>query len=247
MLVFKHNPGVQKSEGGRQDPQPDPGPNPKPQQDTIPKNFCGNSETNANLQATINNNLQNYSTLNCATKYIYKTPAEHNFNMTFCVNGQLPKNAAFDPASNTLSFKTDYTAGNVDIMAHEMFHAYQDDFYGGTNQYGGSGTPGYVNIEFEQAVMADIMKGFGTAFGFMGTPVQRNDYQNWLIGITNNFTEYPNLTPGTAEYDTFMNGYFNQLNIFNSFSDNSYKGTVINTLEPKAMLNVLKSITNNCQ
>lgn len=117
-------------------------------------------------------------------------------------------------------------------LVYQRVIVFQDNSYiGGTARYGNNATtgvpnPGFVNIEFEQAVMNDIVNNGRTAFDLYGTAQQKLDYDAWLISITNNFTEYPNLNPNATsqadidKWNTFSSKYNGFLTAFNDWPGN---------------------------
>jgi len=208
--------------------------------------FCSNAETTSGAESTTKANLQAYSTLNCVSTYIFNFLSAKNFNITFCMNSQQAGNARYNPLTNSLTFTTLFTAGDSRVMEHEMFHAFQDDFYGNMELYG-SQQPGYVNIEFEQALMADIAKDYSSAFDIPNaTQTQKTNYNLWRASIVNDFSRHGVPVPGSARYNTFMTNYFNQLNQFNSIPGNKYSSQIISELKPDALYSILQNSNPTC-
>ncbi|QHS54835.1 hypothetical protein GWR56_04465 [Mucilaginibacter sp. 14171R-50] len=212
-------------------------------QDTI--KFCDDITTQQ--KATIENTIAEFKSANCANATLYKIIDQDGSGYTFCIKTGYGS-ASYSPTDKSISFTTDYAATRADILQHEMFHGYQDLYYpGGTAGYGknsstGIASPGFSNIEFEQAVFSDIVNNEVVAFQ-NGTPEQQTSYRNWLAGLTNDFTSYPKLTSGTTDYNNFIEQYTSFLNQFNNLPNNPLSGPIIN-LDPKALINLFNQ--TNC-
>jgi hypothetical protein len=153
-------------------------------------------------------------------------------NINFSINSSLNANAAYNPSTNTLSFKDESQINYQNVM-EEFFHAYQNNvaYPGGTSQYT---TIGRANIEFEAEVISDIIESIGLG----GTAYALNDlgyiqFINSLVGL--NFT-FP-----TSYNQGIYDGY---LNLWSSQNQNAYPGmTKLSGLLPLAFNNLL---TTNC-
>jgi hypothetical protein len=234
--------------GGGTSPTNPPVPCPNPPAKTVTKQtnslkiiFCDGLTSTE--MTNIENTVMSFSTEDCASKYLY-----NYFNgkaFTFCITAGNYSDS-FNPATNTFTFSTD-AAATPDfayLLEHEFFHAFQNSTYpGGINSYG-SNSPGYVNIEFEQAVFNDIATGDNEAFA-NGTKDQQNSYSEWIQNLTSNGTVYPKLTPNTSAYKTFINKYNSFLQKFNAIPNNQYTSPVI-SLVPQALINLFNVVTPNC-
>ncbi|WP_293786036.1 hypothetical protein [uncultured Pedobacter sp.] len=218
----------------------------------LAKQFCdGLSEQQ---MQTINNTLNEYNTYNCATKYLSSYFKTSSTQFKFCIEN-VSGNAQYHPGQNNISFSTNYAASRVDILEHEIYHAYQDKLYpGGTLQYSrinGVAQAGFANIEFEQAVITDIMHGSTTAFDTYGTLEQREEYTKWINELTILHTSFPRFnatgTPAeVAAYNIFITKYNSFLSEFNSMPNNPYHSNTLN-LVPQAIINLFNNIPLNCQ
>jgi hypothetical protein len=225
-----------------------------PELDSLIKKFCDNM-TQAQ-KTTIENAVDQLKDYDCATKYMYKHFDDTNKAFEFCISAGLGS-GTYSPTTGGFNFTSNEAASNMYVMEHEFIHAYQDDIYpDGTEQYGlgpNGPSPGFVNIEFEQAVMNDLINyGNTTAFEFSGaTQTQKDNYLLWIKDITNNGTTYPKLTPGgtpteVAAYNAFMSSYNSFLTEFNALSGNPSHSTALN-LSPFALIKLFNNINRNCQ
>ncbi|MES2060935.1 MAG: hypothetical protein V4456_03390 [Bacteroidota bacterium] len=212
----------------------------------IVKQFCDNL-TEAQ-KGIIVNTVMEFKNYNCLTTYLYNTIASGTSGYSFCISPGTG-NATYNPGTKSINFTTDFAATFSNILGHELFHGYQDMYYpGGTTAYGrnaatGVASPGFSNIEFEQAVFNDILyKGENTAF-HQGTQAQQDAYRNWINTITNGSTSYPKLTVGTTAYNNFITQYNSFLTQFSTIPGGTYSGTTIN-LNPSALINLLNK--SNC-
>ena len=185
---------------------------------------------------------------NCAAKYVYDNLTQSTTGFTFCISAGTGS-ASYNPVSKSINFTTDYAASRVDILEHEMFHAFQDVYYpNGTSKYGkdaitGIPSPGFSNIELEQAVFNDIVHNGTTAFD-KGTAQQKIDYQRWLSGVTSDFKKYPKLTAGTTAYTNFITEYNKYLSLFSKNPANPLSGPTI-SLNPNALINLFNQTKCN--
>jgi hypothetical protein len=215
--------------------------------DSVKMKFC--EGLSANEKSSIINTVNTFKSEDCASKFLYGYFQNQSF--TFCISAG-NYNVIFDPTTNTFTFSTDEAAtpAFADLLEHEFFHAYQNSIYpGGISPYGqnpstGANGAGFVNIEFEQAVFNDIVNGSFNAF-INGTLTQKNSYESWVKGLTNNGTVYPKLTPGTTAYTTFINQYNSFLSQYNNLPNNPNTSPVIN-LTPQAFINLFNNVNPNC-
>jgi len=219
--------------------------------DPLIKNLCdGLSEAQKTIIQNTVNSLKDYD---CATKYMYNHFVNNNKSFNFCISpGQ--GSGTYSPTTKTFNFTSDVAAGNMYVVEHEFIHAFQDDSHpGGTGQYGiinSNPNAGFVDIEFEQAVMNDMINP-GQYFAFnAGTQAQKESYKDWVDLVTNNGTTYPKLNPtGTAAeiavYNTFMSSYNSFLSAYNAIPGNTNHSAALN-LSPKALINLFNNINRNC-
>ncbi|MBB2143933.1 hypothetical protein GM921_00420 [Pedobacter sp. LMG 31464] len=235
------------------DPDPDPTDPPEIEQDSLIKNFC--DDMTQAQKTIIENAVNELKTYDCATEYMYNHFDNKNTSFGFCIGSGIGS-GSYSPSNGGFNFTSDAAAGNMYIMEHEFIHAYQDDVYpNGTEQYGlGPNGPldGFVNIEFEQALMNDMINyGNTTAFDFSGaTQAQKDAYLLWINQTTSNGTTYPKLNPsGTtteiAAYNTFMSSYNSFLASYNALSGNPNHSTALN-LSPQALIKLFNNINRNC-
>lgn len=209
--------------------------------------FCG-SLTSAE-KTSINNTVNAFKTENCASNYLYNYFNKSTFS--FCIKAG-NYNVIYNPANQSFTFSNEAIATPAfsSLLEHEFFHAYQNALYPngissyGLNQTTGIASPGFVNIEFEQAVFNDIVSNNYDTFT-NGSPVQKNAYSSWIKGIRGNGTGYTKLTPGTPAYTQFVNQFNTFLSQYNSIPGNPYTSAVIN-LDPKALVNFLNNSNPNC-
>ncbi|SFH35259.1 hypothetical protein [Pedobacter insulae] len=222
--------------------------------DSLIKQFCDN--LTADQKAIINTSVTALKTFNCATKYIYEKFKTENRSFKFCISAQ-DGNASYG-FTKGFNFGSDLAAAQMNIVEHEFYHAFQQTVYpGGIEQYGRpeNAPPntlpnaGFVNTEFEQMVMNDMINGNYLAFT-NGTPSQKDLYEDWVKAVTNNYSTYPKLKPeGTptevAEYNNFMTSYNSFLAAFNALPNNPYHSTALN-MQPYAIVNLFNHINRTC-
>ena len=221
--------------------------------DSLIKKFCDN--LTATQKAVIQNAVNSLKDYDCATKYIYNHFDNKNKSFSFCISSG-PGSGAYSPTNESFNFTSNAAAANMYVMEHEFIHAFQDDSYtSGTEQYGlGPNGPkdGFVNIEFEQAVMNDMINyGNTTAFDLSSaTQAQKDAYLLWISQVTNNGMTYPKLNPnGTtteiADYNSFMSSYNSFLAAYNTLSGNLNHSTAL-SLSPVALIKLFNNINRNC-
>ena len=221
--------------------------------DSLIKKFC--DDLTEAQKTTIKNTVSSLKDYDCATKFMYNHFDNKNTSFGFCISeGQ--GSGTYNSTTKSFNFTSDAAAGNMYVMEHEFIHAYQDDTYaGGTAQYGwpnNSSTPnaGFVNIEFEQAVMNDMIN-YGNTLALNGaTQAQIDAYLLWINQVTSNGTTYPKLNHnGTAAeiaaYNTFMSSYNSFLSIYNAIPGNPNHSTALN-LSPQALIKLFNNINRNC-
>jgi hypothetical protein len=216
-------------------------------------NFC-DGLTQAQKDA-LTQTISTFMTEDCVSKYLTSNFKDKTF--TFCIsNADGAPQADFVPNPNdatqlTITFGSDYTATRPDILLHEFFHVYQNGTYGGISAYGknpstGFNSPGFANIEFEEAVFYDIVNGSRSAF-YDGTPQQQSDYNAWINTITANQTVYPKLDPndGTTKYNDFMTEYNSFLTLYAGNPSNPNNSTLV-TLVPNSLVNIFNNTNPVC-
>ncbi len=217
---------------------------PDPPIDTLINAFCSGSTT-AQMD-TLKAMIGRLKKLDCASKYIYSKLVGEGKSFTFCILNDFNGNAHYKPATKTFTFSSDMVATREDIFEHEFLHAFQDDAYpGGTTQYAVLNA-GYTDIEFERAVMSDIIHGTNEAFGTTGTPEQRAAYLSWISNLTDDKHTYPKLTqnPNDPAWISFIDNYNTYLTAF-AQSSPYYSGSPI-LLRPLGLINLFNSANRDC-
>lgn len=166
----------------------------------------------------------------CAYTWVYKTMTNPQRPKRFqvCLDTRPGAHGAhYDPQLDVMYFGGTYYASFPELVQHEFFHFYQDNFYqGGIGQY--SVNLGLPNIEFEQALFMDIAKKRLTVFN-KGTDAQKAAYQGWINSITAGFTTAP------KTYGDLGGRYFEFLNAWKALYPDYNKDTKTDLL-PEAML-----------
>ena len=116
---------------------------------------------------------------------------------------------------------------------------------------GGTPNRGFANIEFEQAVVADMVHGISTAFDTYGTDQEVQAYLLCIGGLMDNHTTFPRFKPsGTpAEqlaYTNFLTTYNTFLTEFNNLQGNPYHSELAD-LTPLALIILINNIPLDCQ
>ena len=237
--------------GGGLNPPPDNPRNPpcqvqQPVKDTVLVKFCDNV---SQAQCTaIQNTINTFKNANCVSRFLFSSVGS---NITsYCINSATIGNVNFNPTTGSITFSSNDAASPAFtyLLEHEYFHAYQNISYqNGVATYGknpntGAPNPGFVNIEFEQAVFNDVVNGGNQAF-VNGTQDQKNMYLSWLSQLTNNGTAYPKLSSSNTDFINKYNGFLNE---YNSLSGNPYSSQVIN-LTPQAFINIFNNTNPTCQ
>lgn len=120
-------------------------------------------------------------------------------------------NAHYDVSSNTIYFATSESMTFESIVFHEFFHAYQATIHPSMGQYG-KGKPEYVQIEFEQAVFADLKQGGASRTTSNYFPQDDQDkYSDWIEEVSKSLKVDPDYLL-TKEFETEYNSYLNKFN-----------------------------------
>jgi len=211
--------------------------------DAILKDTCLNATQMASLRSSFNNflNGEGNTVWACIHKATYSKVAAAGKKIGFCIN-TITGNGTYNALNSTITYANELGLSSFITLRHEFFHVYQDTYYtGGTLQYNTGTRTGYPNIEFEQALFADILNGSdnASAMGSTASIELRTEYRNWVKSITNNNTAYPKqLSDLGGQYYTFLN----------KFREHAYGydvGIVKTDLPPDALLNIFNS--TNCK
>lgn len=200
---------------------------------TIDLTFC--SGLSSTQRANIEDAIQEAASLNCATHVINMALANKpGLEIGICVDGT-NGSGTYNAATKSITFLTDFASTHVDVVRHELFHAYQDNiaYPGGISDYS-LGEPGYSNIEFEQALFKDIMMlhgGNATALSYSTDNDIIEEYESWINYLTNNGTEYPDFSNNWSLYES---KYFEFLEEFKN-TNPYYNAPIINTLAPEGL------------
>jgi len=167
-------------------------------------------------------------------------------------------NGAYNPATRTMEY---IYADYVDAMStfHEILHYYQDlsGHYPNMKNMGigpgGKKSKGFANIEFEVRLILDIMKGYGDEYVYeldesdlptneMQTIIE--DYERFIKSFKGADKkllnpEAMNMTKFGVDYTKFL-GYY-------ATKSKNYRSDVDINLKPKALLELLKTVYNNCK
>lgn len=176
----------------------------------------------------------------CFNNYVFlslQNPAKPG-KFSICINPTSSGNGSYSAQTMTLSFPTEYAAGDFRIIGHELFHVFQDKFYvNGIAQYATGTRTGFTNIEFEHALYADLIFTTNPLLAMSHAPSDiRAEYQIWVNLITNNRTTLP------TEYSQISSQYFYFLGKWKeSYSGTQYDSPIDPNLKPEAMLNIFKN------
>jgi len=118
---------------------------------------------------------------------------------------------------------------------------------------GGKASKGYANIEFEVRLILDIMKGYGSEYmdELKGSRLLTKDE---LVSIEDGYDKFIKsfrgadgklLNPQAMNQTGFMADYDRFLGYYATKSEN-YRSEVDRTMKPKALIELLKNIRNNC-
>jgi|GEM_PF-1203748 len=166
----------------------------------------------------------------CAYSYLYKQLINPQKKIMFQVCLQSGGNGAkYQPSIKVMYFGASVYASYPNLVRHEFFHVYQDNYYqDGIEQYGNRGIP---NIEFEYALFSDIINKEFFAFQNNVTPEDRAAYEAWLREITANFTKVP------KSFDELGGRYYEFMDKWKK-KYSEYDKETIYDLRPAAMLNI---------
>lgn len=202
--------------------------------------FC--DDVDPQLRIAIRNHIQNITAAHCAIKFfVQQLDAVSGLTLQICIDGEDFSNPnALYSNDGKITFRTDYTATNGNFMQHELFHAFQDKlaYNGGIGQYAAPSN-GRVNIEFEQAVFADIIYGTNVFDNIAGIDTMRQDYEAWRDDLTEFGTVYPDL----SNFATYENTYNFFLEAFNSY--HGYGGGTVISLAPEALMRIFNNLQKN--
>ena len=142
--------------------------------------------------------LQDNSLKNTLAK-INSNPTHKNFinelrasgtKLKYQINSNLNTPGSFNPFTNTIQFRSASDI-NYNTVLEEFFHAYQH-YKVGIGKYMTSPFKGRSNIEFEAKLYHDItclVSSPASGCTFLGGI--SNEYSNWLMEITEDWTRYP--------------------------------------------------------
>lgn len=155
----------------------------------------------------------------------------------------------YNPSSKEIKYNEnipDVLMNRFDILAHELFHAFQHQLVYGSIMTD-LGVSNHINIEFEQIVFHDIVirmhdgpDNVGDLFKentIAGFDSARNNYRDWIDILTNNGTVYPVI----SSIPTFNADYTIHINKFKIYGHYKYTGTDV---IPGMMPDALKQLFN---
>lgn len=127
----------------------------------------------------------------CLGRALIKNLMARNKNFDFNENINSATPGGYDPRTGILT--TDPSGGSVINIFEELFHGYQDSYYGGTSKYFEAGVIGAGNIEFEAKLLRDLRNESPPQSNyFVGFyAVEGLEYIDWLSEITLQYTVYP--------------------------------------------------------
>src|SRR5690606_18777317 len=140
----------------------------------------------------------------------------------------------------TGDIKVDIVYANAGVMFEELFHGFQDVFYGGTSKYvrGNSPVPGALNIEFEAKFLNDIALRTNPRTNLQNFPaITAIEYKEWIIKITDFGTKYP------TDFKAISTDYFRFAKAFKLEKPGYNKFLLDEKMEPTAAFSILKA---NC-
>jgi hypothetical protein len=176
------------------------------------KNDCLTSGQTTALNNEFNDYLYNKSERkdwDCLHQYIYQKIEESGIKIGVCINPTIEGMGAYRVNEKNVFFRDESMLKHPSIFRHEFFHVFQDAHYtGGTEQYHPIGA---MNLEFEDALFNDIIAGaFPSSAMMSGTRELKEEYEAWIVSITNNFKTKPKqFSDLQGKYDYFLN-QFNQ-------------------------------------
>ncbi len=122
----------------------------------------------------------------CMYQQLYNHLVSNGTSITFVNNPNRNTAAGYNPETNTIQFKG--TSNMIAInLAEELFHAYQNSYY--PEGLSISTTEGRADIEFEAKVFGDIECSL--RFGICGSTLGSEEYDKWIIFITDNYSSIP--------------------------------------------------------
>lgn len=204
---------------------------------------------------TIITNVNNFTTHDCATKFLSKNLKSKI--SSFCITdlGPNPPNARYNATTGEIDFESKYAATDLESLEHEMFHAFQDQTYGhatylsyGTLLPGNVYPSGFIDVEFEQAIFEDIVNKTHYVTAHTNDANFKTAYDTWINSLTNNGTSYPKLNPQTdiTQYNNFITQYQSFLSQYQQIIGNPYYSPIAN-YTPNALINMFNAIDpNNC-
>ncbi|MGV3546031.1 MAG: hypothetical protein ACO1N4_03140 [Pedobacter sp.] len=230
------------------EPEPEQPEDARDSLDKIMKDTCLNAQQVEALAETLSGYLngQGDADLACIQKAIYNKVLAAGKKFGFCVDSNISGNGSYNPATGNFLWKDESGIPVVGLFGREFFHGYQDTHYsGGTAQYNTGMQNGFPNIEFEQALFNDILNGSATAMGSGVPSAIFNEYEAWIESITDNYTKYPKQFSDFGTDSNNVNKYYHFLSLFYQHSAYANMGTVNNSLQPSALLNIFN--TSNCK
>ncbi|CCH02001.1 hypothetical protein FAES_4000 [Fibrella aestuarina BUZ 2] len=202
--------------------------------DILDKIVRTNSLDNA-AQQKLRDVLKEY-VKNCYNKAVYDYFSNRNLKFDFSINPNSQTPAYFSYSNGSIAFQSSNTI-ELGTLTEELFHAYQDHYYGGLAQYSNTGRS---NIEFEAKLGADIVRVLnneGCCMTVNPSDAINTEYYQWIISITDGGTKFP------SNYAQIQDRYFYFLQQFkNTFP--AYNFPTNANLLPNAMLSNVNQ--SNC-
>ena len=165
---------------------------------------------------------------NCLNIQVFGYINDNQKKFCFKIGSTSGEQGSYNYTNSDFSF-ADTEAINSTVFGEELYHAYQDLYYGGLSQFNNIGRS---NIEFEAKLYHDLTHNGICCLVFSNSTVQ-TEYLLWLIEITDDFQRMPNWSELTQYYFHYLEQFI--------IDKPDYNYPIDYNMTPNALLNL-----NNC-
>ena len=165
---------------------------------------------------------------NCLNIQVFGYINDNQKKFCFKIGSTSGEQGSYNYTNSDFSF-ADTEAINSTVFGKELYHAYQDLYYGGLSQFNNIGRS---NIEFEAKLYHDLTHNGICCLVFSNSTVQ-TEYLLWLIEITDDFQRMPNWSELTQYYFHYLEQFI--------IDKPDYNYPIDYNMTPNALLNL-----NNC-
>jgi hypothetical protein len=176
-------------------------------------------------------------------QFIYDLLVEKGVKLKF-LKEEIYGSANYNRTKKAIVFPKSDPTTTIQLLQHELFHAYQDKIYPNLGLYS-KGKEGFINIEFEVAFMQFLLTNVDqkSRVNFdkfivnnLITGSHLEEFEEWANRITFKFTNYPFL-----ENEANLKNYFIFMKYFGEDKP-TYNSKINYKLKPLALIHFLNQL-----